>query len=178
MNKKRHGFTLVEMMVTIAILGILLAIAIPSYQRFVLDTRMTTQANEFLTMLHFTRSEAVKRNTRVTICKSSDGATCTMTGDWRQGWIVFVDAPANGTLDGADVVLRVHGALEGGSTLVGNNSAADYISYLPSGQSSLASNVDGIVKLCSPVAGIAGRNVVISFGPGRTRVEPPNPACP
>lgn len=164
-------------MVTIALLGILLAIAVPSYQRFVVDTRMTAQANEFLTMLHFTRSEAVKRNTRVTMCKSSNGTSCTDEGGWQQGWIVFVDAPVFGVVNDTDTILRVHGALEGGSTLLGNGGVADYVSYNPNGQSSLANGAmqGGTVQLCSGVTGIAGRDVVITLGPGRPRIQP---GCP
>ena len=70
------GFTMIELMVTVVILAVLVALAAPSYHRLVIDSRMTAQSNDFLTALHFTRSEAVKRNTTVTMCKSADGAAC------------------------------------------------------------------------------------------------------
>ncbi len=70
--------------------------------------------------MYFTRSEAVKRNARVTICKNSDNATCIATGTWAQGLIVFVDASTAGTEDAGDTVLRVHPALTGSSTFVGD----------------------------------------------------------
>jgi len=124
MNAKRTamtpegGFTLAELMVALAVAAILVTLAVPSYQRLVVDARMTAQANEFLTMMHFARSEAVKRNATVTMCKSDDGAACATSGTWAQGWMVFVDSGAAGTVDGGDAVLRVHGALTDESALV------------------------------------------------------------
>lgn len=85
--------------------------------------------------MYFTRSEAVKRNARVTICKSSDNATFIATGTWAQGWIVFVDASTAGTVDAGDTVLSVHAALTGNSTFVGDIGVTNFVSYAANGQS-------------------------------------------
>jgi type IV fimbrial biogenesis protein FimT len=182
---KFRGFTLLELLVTIAILAILMAIAVPNYQPLVSNSRMTTQANEFLTMLNFTRSEAIKRNTRVTMCKSSDGSTCQVTpiaqtsASWQPGWIVFVDGSTAGILDGTDTILRVQGALQGGSTLSGNDLLTNYVSYVSNGQARLASNgmQGGTFSLCSPDASLFRRKITITPITGRTRVDKATPSA-
>lgn len=162
-----RGFTLIELMVSIAVLVVLISIAAPSYRRLVVDTRMATQTNEFLTGLQFTRSEAVKRNATVTMCKSSDGAGCAASGTWAQGWMVFV------TVDGSDTVLRVHAALTEGSTLVGSAGVAAIVSYRPNGQSAQSGQFD----LCSDETSYPGRDIILSIGSGAARSTVDDPPC-
>ena len=76
------GFTLIELMVTIAIAAILLGIAIPSFTDTIASNRLTTSANELVTALNLARSESVKRGVRTTLCKSTDGSSCVTTDDW------------------------------------------------------------------------------------------------
>lgn len=174
MRRKQPGFTLIELMITLAIAAILLGVAVPNFQTFVLNNRISTQVNDFMTALGLARSEAIKRATRVTVCKSASGTNCTTAGDWGQGWIVFVDGGTAGTVDGTDAVIQVRGALEGSNTLVGNINVANFISYRASGYGTLA----GTLSLCPPSpAAVPGRDIVIA-NTGRARVEnPPAVAC-
>lgn len=108
---KEHGFTLVELMITLAVAAILFAIAGPSYRTFQANNRATSQANLLLSALNFARSEAINQGTIVTICPKSTASvtstTCGSNADWANGWHAFTDASgAAGTLDGTDV--RVH----------------------------------------------------------------------
>lgn len=114
---KQHGFTLVELLITIVVATILVALAVPAFHNFVQNNRITAQVNELITALTLVRSEAIKRKQTITICSSSDGSTC--TGAWDQGWIIFTDANGNGTVDaGTEDILRVREGLTGGATLV------------------------------------------------------------
>ncbi len=175
---RAEGFTLVELMVTVAIVAIMAAIALPSYQALVINSRMTTQASEFLTTLEFTRSEAVKRNTRVTMCKSNNGTSCLinaaadLTASWQPGWIVFIDGGTAGDIDGTDTILKVHGALIGGSTLVGNILVTNYVSYMSNGLAQQAGGgmQGGTFTLCSSNTAMAGRTIVLTTGTSRARI--------
>lgn len=113
--KKDAGFTLTELMITLAIVGVLLMVGVPSLKTFVQGNQLIASTNELLSALHIARSEAIKLNSRVSICDSSDGKTCALTGDWSNGWIVFVDFDGNLANNGApcaaintDCLLRVH----------------------------------------------------------------------
>ena len=84
MDKCQKGFTLTEMMVVTAIVAILFAIAIPSYKYLTTSYRMSAEINNLVGDLQYARGEALKEGTPVTVCVSSDGATCTGGNNW--GW--------------------------------------------------------------------------------------------
>jgi len=160
--------------IAIVVLGVVVVLGMPEYQRLVVDARMTTQANEFLTAIYYARSEAVKRNDRVTICKSSDGLTCATSGNWEQGWIVFTDTGVEGT-PVVGTVLRFHPALTNGSTLVGQTSVASAVSYRSSGQSAQSGRFD----LCATPRTYPGRDITLAATSGRPSVtyDGPTPVC-
>lgn len=117
MNAKAAGFTLIELMFAIAVAAVLLGIGVPSFRDFVRNSRMAASANDIITDFNLARSEAIKRNVPVTLCKSQDGATCDPDdADPFSRWIVFVDDadPAlvdaandgDGELDANELVLR------------------------------------------------------------------------
>ncbi|MDV6344628.1 GspH/FimT family pseudopilin [Nitrosomonas sp. Is37] len=151
-----RGFTMLELMIALSIGAILATIAVPSYQSMMVQSRLATQANEFLTALHFSRSEAVKRGMRVTMCKSNDGKTCTTGSNWQDGWIVYSDSGTVGAINGSDQILRVFPALKG-STMDGGTKFANWIAYLANG-SSQGSGYSGLVgngtfTLCNSTKG-------------------------
>ncbi|MCF7966536.1 MAG: Tfp pilus assembly protein FimT/FimU [Methylobacter tundripaludum] len=173
------GFTLLELMITIAIAGIVLGVAIPSFTSTIASNRLTTHTNQLVTAINLARSEAVKRGLRVTLCKSADGATCVTTGDWSQGWIVFMDQNNNAAYDSAtETLLNVQERAPGQITMTGNTSVGNYISYISSGQSQLTSGAfqAGTIQVCDNRTGDVGKNIVLS-NTGRPRSES-NITCP
>lgn len=116
--KNYRGFTLIELLITIVIVGILLVVGLPSMQVMMKNGQLVASTNELISAFHIARSESIKLNSRVTICESSDGASCATTGSWKEGWIVFVDADGDLAGTGAacsapntDCLLRVHAAI-------------------------------------------------------------------
>nr|WP_196799746.1 GspH/FimT family pseudopilin [Thioalkalivibrio sulfidiphilus] len=117
---RNGGFTLVELMVTLAIAAIVLTIAVPSFWSIVQNNRASTQANELITALNLARSEAVKRGLPVSICPSSNQTACVASStNWAVGWIVFVDLNNDGVRQTTEPLVRVWGPLSGGATLTG-----------------------------------------------------------
>ena len=110
------AFTLVELVVTMAVAAILLTIAIPSFQTVIQNSRIATQANSLLTDLNYARSEALRRNLNVGICASNDGATCG-GANWGLGRIVFADSNGNGALDAGEALRVQQGITQSGNTL-------------------------------------------------------------
>jgi type IV fimbrial biogenesis protein FimT len=185
LTSEENGFTLIELLVTVTISSILLSIAIPSYKTFVLNSRTTAQSNEFFSALNFARSEAVKRNDRVTICKSNNQTTCAvdslsvLSASWQPGWIVFVDTGVAGIIDGADTILRVHGPFDASTTFVGNANITNYVSFIASGRTQLANGglQGGTFSLCSSDKALSRRKIVITQASSRVRVDKVNPAA-
>lgn len=84
-----RGFTLVELVVTIAVGGILVALAVPSFRTFIQNSRLTAQTNSLVTSLDYARSEAIKRDAAVSVCAADANATtCNGSATWSTGWIV------------------------------------------------------------------------------------------
>lgn len=100
----QSGFTLVEVMVTLSVLAILAALALPSFQGTIRSNRVTTENNQLLAALNYARTEAIKTRAIAEVCPSGDGATCDV--DWNKGWIVWSDIDRDGTLTDASEVLR------------------------------------------------------------------------
>jgi type IV fimbrial biogenesis protein FimT len=172
LSRRARGFTLVEMMIVVTIVGILSGVAFPYLGTVVDSIRMRWIANELLSSMHVARSEAIKRNSRVALCKSSDGITCANTGDWEQGWIVFHDADNDGTVEADEQVIQRVQALPAGFRLSGNHLVRRYISFSPTGTTRTVGGAYqlGTVTLCKAGGSSEGREVVLN-NVGRMRVN-------
>jgi prepilin-type N-terminal cleavage/methylation domain-containing protein len=109
--KKSAGFTIVELMITIVVLGSALAFAVPNMQQFIMSNRLTSQLNLLSSNLALARNEAVKQNVGVIVCATTDGESCADAGaTWESGWMVFVDRTGDLTPDDLDEDACAEGA--------------------------------------------------------------------
>lgn len=162
------GFTILELLITVAVAGVLLAIAIPGFQSMMANNRVSQYSNEFLTALNLTRSEAVKRGKRVTLCRSSNSTSCTTTaGGWESGWVMFVDENNDGLFVSNDVIQQ-HSALDTPFTLNGDANTADYISFSKNGTARKLDNSMLAGQLSLSLEGV-NRTIKLA-GTGKTSV--------
>lgn len=127
-----YGFTLVELIIAIALLAIVVSLAVPAYSDFMARKRASAVTNDFLVDLNAARGEATRRRRNVVMCvrggsaatcdaasQNSGDCTCAADGQWESGWITFVDADADASLDASatDTIVGVHPPLPGGVTL-------------------------------------------------------------
>ena len=136
--KRCTGFTLIELIITVAIAAIVMAIGIPSFRDTIRENRLTTYNNQFITALNLARSEAINLGSTVTLC-SSDGATC-KSGGYQQGWIVFRNRSGGANPANAAAIIRVFEKLPEGMTLIGS---VDSVSY-----TSIGTGTAGTWSLC------------------------------
>lgn len=170
-----RGFTLLEALVVLALLAVLLSLAAPSLQGLRQKHQMQSQAEQLQASLLLARSEALRRQQRVTLCVRSTaahlGPECATAGTWAQGWVVFVDGNDIGRREAAETVLQLHEAMPGFLTLQGNNTVDRYISYGPQGrsQSTTGAFQAGTLTLCG--AGQAHLWRVVINAVGKPRLE-------
>ena len=126
---RQRGFTLVELMVTLALMAILVGIAVPSFSTMIANNRIATQTNELVGALNLARSEAVRRGQGVSIRSTAAGI------EFATGWRIFNDPGLTGAAPATDDVLRESTSLAGRTTLrrvtkTGTTSYADATSSL------------------------------------------------
>ena len=155
---KSNGFTLLELMVAMTILAILLSIAVPSFSNLISSNRIENQADNFLSSLAMARSEAIKLNQQVKLCKSSDGATCTTSGDWSVGWII---------MDNSSNILQTYDGIPDGFTF-SSTDLKDEVTFRPSGE---ITSTGGSIIICGPDGKEADAHVVFLSAVGRPRRE-------
>lgn len=148
---RARGFTLVEMMVTVAVIAIVGAIAVPAFSNMIRHNRVVSSSNEMIAALQLARSEALARRSTTALCASNDGSTC--SGSVGSRWIVL------STKSGVPTVLRsitVHPGLR----LVpsANLAGSARIGFSSSGFVQVGAATSGTISLCA--ADLGGDNAV------------------
>lgn len=136
---RTRGFTLLEVLVTLAVAAILLGVAVPSYRSMVQRNSIAANVNDLIGDLNYARSEAVTRGQPAYVCNSANGSTCLADGDWSQGWIVYVanDPAVADPAEPNRTILRVYRGTGSGFSIEANKN--DPVSF-SSGGFALTSN--------------------------------------
>lgn len=188
MNGAR-GFTLVELMITVLIAAILLAVGVPAMQDLIRNGRVTTAANEFLTDLNLARSEAIKRGVQVVVCRTNApdafppvcGAGTANT--WSDGWVVFVDEDGDGAYDhdgdstydeDDETLVRISQGLSGELDLIADATAEQALRFNADG--SWGNGAIAVLALCDDRGAANGRDITVSIT-GRPAVSRPSADC-
>lgn len=144
MKSGAGGFTIIEAIITIAVLGILTAVAAPSMTALLAGNRLSSVSNETLGAMMLARSEALRTGRQVVVCKSTDSSSCSTSASWADGWIVFVDEDASGARNGTESVLR-SGGLAKGVSGAGESGVEDKVMYSARGSLTIAGGTPKIV---------------------------------
>ncbi|KTD49468.1 type IV pre-pilin [Legionella rubrilucens] len=148
----RAGFTLTEFMVTLAVAGIFMAVGVPAYYSLIQNNKAVGMTNKLSASFSYARMEAIKRGIRVSVCPAANAAlnACGNGAQWAQGWIVFLDANNNNTIDSAADVVKIQEALPAGTTV---NANLGIVSYDSSGFVT-----SGALNMTISAAGCSGNN--------------------
>jgi len=146
----QKGFTLIELMITIVVIGVLLATAVPSFMQFIKNNHVTGQANNFVVSTQMARNEAVKRGAGTTLCAANVNLNgCSGSTDWSSGWIAFSDLNRDGIINTATGTATTGSTcLESEDCLINTvagpsrsslNAGVSSIRFLPTGHTSTGS---------------------------------------
>lgn len=169
-SRTQTGFTIVELMITITILSVLMAVAIPSFNNMIQNSRRTAAVNELIANLMLARSEAVKRGQAVTVCSNTSGGGMSCTGgtNWNYGWMIFLDPDGDGAIAATSDVLRqyVNESAGSGLTVTSATGGTGHVTLRPFNQAGTAASV----TVCDKRGAAEARRVCVSNN-GRARVS-------
>ena len=181
-HKQKHlGFTIIEMIITVALLAVMLAVAVPGFANFFQSNNLATTSNRFVSSIMLTRSEAVSRNATVIMCNTNAANTqCATNGLWESGWAVWVDLDNGGLSDiDANELIQTEEAMPAGYTLRATT-YSNIITFAPTGEASgdLSSAADTF-RLCDNTQNAANSRSINFNAVGRAWVTSnPVGTCP
>lgn len=162
------GFTLVELMITIAVLAVVMAIAVPSFQAVINRNRLVSASNEVVAALQLARMEAIRRNSRVELCPSTDGTSCSGSA-WSR---MIVRVASDGTVV-RDIRVTGRGIVLNGSS---NTTSNNRIAFVPSGMARVGNGTasTGAISVCSSKVPVTENTMDVGIVASRVAVTPRN----
>lgn len=170
-SRGQRGLTLIELITTVAVLGISLAVVVPSWTSFAQRNQVAATANLLLTHLRFARSSAVYRHEFVSLCPSSDGSSCSGNPfGWHEGYLIFSDDNGNRTREAGEPLMRAQDGAPSGLKLF-STAGRPAIRFSSDGA---AWSTNTTFSICAGDDPSANRAVIL-FGTGRARVDQKRP---
>ena len=186
MTTQKHnmvGFTLIELIVTMAIGAIIMTQAVPSFLTSIKNNRLTTETNKLVADINLARSEAIKRGVNLMVCSTTDPSaaspTCAASTTWSNGWLVFADDNGTGDFEAAnDTLIRV-GLGQSSNSSIGFISTDNTLTYTAEGLTTSASTI--VIAICDDRGTTDGRQIQVN-PTGRPRMitgdsTDPIPSC-
>lgn len=171
--KRSIGFTLVEMMMTLAIVAVLGAIALPGFGNLLGGLRQRSAVDDLQTALNQARIAAVSRGRHVVVCPTLDGVDCAHTTEWHHGWLLFADLDHDRLRSDGEPVIVSGQARPAGIGIVA--SAGRFrVDYQPDGS---ASGTNLTLTVCSRTLGAKGARTLVVNQVGRIRHGTATPAA-
>jgi type IV fimbrial biogenesis protein FimT len=176
-SRRQRGLTLLEVGVVLALAVIVTMLALPTWRHWLAKQELANRAQALSTALERARTEAIKRGYRVNLCKSADAATCADEGDWSQGWILHVDASAEGRPEPGEPPIAYDPPIARPIRVDGNGPVDDYVSFTPLGE---PRRLSGALQMGTFTVCRAGHDEVqvVLAATGRVRTVRTRTRCP
>lgn len=162
-DSTQHGFTLAELMATLAVAAVTASLAVPTMKTIAANGRQLAGGNELVATMHAARSTAITRNVQVTICPSSDAKQCD-DAPWQDGWIYFVDHNQDRRVDADDTILGSVRAIA--NTTIRSPDFEKFLAFRPNGHIMGQTTADnsGEILLCDDRGPAFSRSLILHVG--------------
>lgn len=158
----------------LVVIGILVGVATPSMKTMIERNRTQAQVSALYGTLMMARSESITRNQPAVLCMSSNGSSCTTSGNWEQGWLLYVDEDNDGTFGSSEELIRASNALVTNYTLRAVAPLSTTVTFRANG----TTPDSGSFRLCPPSQNTDdGYSIVLTIT-GRARLSEGVDACP
>ena len=157
--KSIRGFTLIEVMIVLGILGVIAAFSLPNITAVIQNNRITSETNRLVSNISMARSEATKRRTQITIARTSASDRT-----WEGGWQIYTDADVGGNTNraGADTLLRVADPASPGVTVRSDSTGNAWLSFNSNGTLNEGGTNFALYAICDSRGEAFGREVTIN----------------
>lgn len=173
--RRNRGFTLIELMISVSVVGILAGVAAPSFRDLIEHTRTSAAISSLTTHMALARTAAISRNRRAVLCPSADGNQCRADTDWSGGWMLFMDDDGNRKPDANEDVLRVDLAPTSQHLRVVSTTGRQQLRYLPDGRSA---GTNLTISICNQTGNLLGSVIVNNMGRARNELPKVPTPCP